>query len=57
MNMQFPFFPPPHQIPRNIEEEIIKLKNEIININERLKKLENKPKTDYMQKDENLYMM
>ena len=57
MNMQFPFFPTPQQIPRNIEEEILKLKQEIYNINERLKKLENKPKTDYMQKDDNLYMM
>lgn len=57
MNMQIPFFPNPPQIPRNIEEEIYKLKQEIINLNERLKKLENKQKHDYMQKDDNLYMM
>lgn len=57
MNMQIPFFPSPYPIPKNIEEEIIKLKLEITNLNERIKKLENTPKRDYMQKDDNFYMM
>ena len=57
MNMQMPFFPNPQQIPINIEEEIFKLKQEIIILKERIKKIENKPKYDYMQKDDNLHMM
>jgi len=57
MNMQMPFFPNPQQIPINFEEEIFKLKQEIIILKERIKKIENKPKYDYMQKDDNLHMM
>lgn len=57
MNMQIPFFPSPYPIPKNIEDEIIKLKLEIVNLNERIKKLETTPKKDYMQKDDNFYMM
>ena len=68
MNMQYPFFPSP-QIPRaipgqmpqmmtsNIEEELLKIRQEIFNLNERLKRLETKQKQNYMQKDDNLHMM
>lgn len=56
-NMQMPFFHGPPHITINIEEEIIKLKQEINILKEKIKKLETKTKNDYMQKDDNLYMM
>lgn len=61
MNMQFPFYPsppmPPHPFPQNIEEELLKIKQELFNLNERLKRLETKQQKNYMQKDDNLQMM
>lgn len=61
MNMQFPFYPsppiPPRPLPQNIEEELLKIHQEIFNLNERLKRLETKQKQNYMQKDDNLHMM
>lgn len=60
MNMQFPFFPnnPMIQpIPPTLEEELLRIKREIHNLNERLKKLEGKQKQNYMQKDDNFQMM
>lgn len=56
-NMQFPIFPRPYPGMVNIEEEIIKLKQEINILKERIMKLENKNKVDYLQKDDSLYMM
>lgn len=61
MNMQMPNFPyPPYMQPQfNIEEELIKLKQEVIILKEKVKQLEtNKPnKKDYMKKDDSLYMV
>ncbi len=57
MNMQIPFFPLPPQVPKNLEEELIKIKQELANINERLLKLETTKKNNYMQKDDTLHMM
>lgn len=61
MNMQFPFYPnpsiPPHPLTPNIEEELLKIRQELYNLNERLKRLETKQKQNYMQKDDNLHMM
>ncbi len=61
MNMQYPFFPNPSMpqpsLPPNIQEELLKIRQEIFNINERLKRLESKQKQNYMQKDDNLHMM
>ncbi len=60
-NMPFPFYPNPYHMGNmpgnNIEEEIIKLKQEINILKERIAKLENKNKNDYLQKDDSLYMM
>ena len=58
MNMHYPFIPNP--IPysqNNIEEEIIKLKQEIYKLKERISLLENQKKSDYLKKDDSLYMM
>ena len=58
MNMHYPFIP--NLIPytqNNIEEEIIKLKQEIYKLKERVSLLENEKKTDYLKKDDSLYMM
>ena len=56
-NMPFPFFQPQFPIGKNIEEEIIKLNQEINHLKERIEKLENKKKNDYLQNDDSLYMM
>lgn len=56
-NMPFPFFPRPYSMMGNIEEEIIKLKQEINILKEKIIKLENQNKNDYLQKDDSLYMM
>lgn len=56
-NMQFPMFPRPYPTMGSIEEELIKLKQEINILKERIIKLENKNKIDYLQKDDSLYMM
>lgn len=58
MNMHYPFIPNPIPYPQNnIEEEIIKLKQEIYKLKERVSLLENEKKTDYLKKDDSLYMM
>ena len=58
MNMQYPFIPRPmpYHTP-NLEEEILKLKQEIYKLKERVSLLENEKKTDYLKKDDSLYMM
>ncbi len=58
-NMQFPFIPPYNMAPPrpNIEEELLRLKQEINILKERITKLENQNKNDYLQKDDTLYMM
>ena len=56
-NMPFPFFQPQFPMGNNIEEEIMKLKQEINHLKERIESLENKKKNDYLQKDDSLYMM
>ena len=56
-NMPFPFFQQQFPIGKNDEEEIIKLNQEINHLKERIEKLENKKKNDYLQKDDSLYMM
>lgn len=61
-NMPFPYlaglYPSIHE---TIQEEIRKLKLEITRLNERItileNKLDNKNKKNYLQKDDNLYMM
>ena len=50
-------FPRPYPTRGSIEEELIKLKQEINILKERIIKLENKNKIDYLQKDDSLYMM
>ena len=56
-NMPFPFFQQQFPIGKSVEEEIIKLNQEINHLKERIEKLENKKKNDYLQKDDSLYMM
>ena len=56
-NMPFQFFPGPINVNNRLEEEIIKLKQEIAQLKERLAKLENKNKNDYLEHDDNFYMM
>lgn len=59
-NMPYPYFPGPFpQAPpqNNFEEELTSLRIEINNLKERLEKLENKKKNDYLKKDDNLYML
>lgn len=56
-NMPYPIFPSPIPYNNHIEEEIIKLNQEIIQLKERIRKLENKKQNDYLQKDDNLYMV
>lgn len=56
-NITFPYLPP-YQIPIiNFEEEIKKLKYEIQKLNERIDKLENKNKKNYLLKEDGKYMM
>ena len=58
MNMQYPFIPRP--LPyhtQNIEEEILKLKYELKELKERIIRLEEGNKPNYLQKDDSLYMM
>ena len=58
MNMQYPFIPRPMPYPtNNIDEEIIKLKQEINQLKERITRLEQEKKPNYLQKDDSLYMM
>ena len=54
-NMQF-FPPTPYPI-INIHEEILKLKQEIALLKEKINELENKNKHNYLQKDDSLHMM
>ncbi len=59
-NLPYPYFPSPFggmppQI--NIEEEINNLKREIMRLNDRLEKLENKKTNDYLKKDDSLNMI
>lgn len=58
MNIQYSFIPRPMPYPRNpIDEEIILLKQEINQLKERISKLEQEKKNNYLQKDDSLYMM
>ena len=58
MNMEFPFYPRPIPYPPyTIEEEIIRLKQEINILKERLTKFEQEKPKNYLQKDDSLYMM
>lgn len=58
MNMQYPFIPRPLPYPtQNIEEEILKLKYELKELKERIIRLEEGNKPNYLQKDDSLYMM
>ena len=58
MNMQYPFIPRPmpYHTP-NLEEEILKLKHELKELKERITRLEQENKPNYLQKDDSLYMM
>lgn len=56
-NMPFQFFPGPININNRLEEEIIKLNQEIAQLKERISKLENKKKNDYLEHDDNFYIM
>lgn len=56
-NMPFQFFPGPMHINNYIEEELIKLHQEIARLKERIEKLETKKKNDYLEHDDNFYMM
>lgn len=56
--MNYPYFPTPPIYPNiNIIEEIEKLKLEIKHLNERINRLENKKSNDYLQNDDNFYMV
>ncbi|MBR2139013.1 MAG: hypothetical protein IJ966_06970 [Bacilli bacterium] len=58
MNMQYPFIPRPMPYPtQNIEEELLKLKHELKELKERITRLEQENKPNYLQKDDSLYMM
>lgn len=58
MNMQYPIFPRPMPFPgNNFEEEIIKLKQEINALKNRITKLEQEKKSNYLQNDDSLYMV
>ena len=58
MNMQYPIFPRPMPFPRNnLKEEIIKLKQEINALKNRITKLEQEKKFNYLQNDDSLYMV
>ncbi len=64
MNNMFPFMnnmPIPNNapmpIPRELVEEINKLKNEVDLLKERIKRLENNKKNTFLQKDDGFYMM
>lgn len=57
MNMPFQFFPGPIHLNNRLEEEIIKLNQEIIKLKERIEKLETKNKNNYLEHDDNFYMM
>ena len=63
---QFPFpyipnFPmppmPPQKNDSNINQEIEKLKDEIINLKKRVTKLEKTPQNDYLKKEDGMYML
>lgn len=56
-NMPFQFFPGPININNRLEEEIIKLHQEITQLKERISKLETKKQNDYLEHDDNFYMM
>lgn len=61
-NMPFSYLPGPYPSIHDInQEEIKKLKLEILKLNERITMLENKfdkkNNKNYLQKDDNLYMM
>lgn len=58
MNMQYPFIPRPMPYhTTNLEEEILKLKHELKELKERITRLEQENKPNYLQKDDSLYMM
>ena len=56
-NITFPYLPPYQMTIINFGEEIKKLKYEIRKLNERIDKLENKNKKNYLQKEDGKYMM
>lgn len=57
-NMPYPYLPPYQNIQQlNIEEELRRLKYEINILKEKVQKLENKNKKNYLQKEEGKYMM
>ena len=58
MNMQYQLFP--RLLPlvgNNIEEEIIKLKQEVYILKEKITKLENEQNKKFLQNDDNFYIV
>ncbi len=63
-NYPWPYMPPqaPQQVPpfikpNNLEEEIIKLKNDVRILKERVSALEKKEKNEYLKKEDGMYMI
>ena len=56
--MQYQLFPRPLPlIGNNIEEEIIKLKQEVYILKEKITKLENEQNKKFLQNDDNFYIV
>lgn len=58
-NFQVPYIPYPYMpLPNeNIEKEIIRINKKIKELEERINRLENNNKNDYLKKDDGLYMI
>ena len=58
MHINYPIIPRPMPYPNtNYDEEIYKLKQEIIQLKERISILEQSKKTNYLKNDDMLHMM
>lgn len=58
MHMNYPFVPRPMPYPTiNYDEEIYKLKQEILKLKERISEIEKSKKSNYLKNDDMLHMM
>lgn len=56
-NPQIPYIYPQNINYLQLQEEIKKLNNEIIQLKERIENLEQNKSTDYLKKDDNFYIL